>query len=304
VASGPSIVCPVDFSDASGVALRYAAAVATYFRGRLAVVTVNDPILAETAELRLGPDWLGERCHRELESFLAATFPGGMLEGIEVRHDVVTGKAAPEILRVARESGADLIVMSSHGLSGFRKLFFGATTERVLRETTVPVLVTPPSGPGPSTVEEAAGIIKRILVPVDLVTSPSPQVQMAETIADALNVPILLVHVIEPLRSPAALQPHLPNVDAERRTQADQALASIVAAARPGAKVEGLTAYGDSAEEIAKIAKDRQAGLVVMGLHASPVMGSRMGSVTYRVLCLAHGLVLALPPRQAEAAPA
>ena len=33
-----------------------------------------------------------------------------------------------------------------------------------------------------------------------------------------------------------------------------------------------------------------------MGLHSSPVLGPRMGSVTYRVLCLAHRLVLALPP--------
>ena len=214
MASGPSVLCPVDFSDASAVALRYGAAVATHFGGRLTLVTVNDPILAETADLRLGPDWLAERCHRELQSFLAQTFAGRTLDGIDVRHEVVTGKAAPEILRVAKASGADLIVMSTHGLSGFRKLFFGATTERVLRETTVPVLVTPAAGPGPSTLDEAAGIIRRILVPVDLVTSPSPQVRMAETIAGALNVPILLVHVIEPLRSPAALQPHLPNVDA------------------------------------------------------------------------------------------
>jgi nucleotide-binding universal stress UspA family protein len=281
--------------------LRYAAAVATHLGGRLTLVTVNDPILAETADLRLGPDWLSERCHRELKSFLADTFPGRTLDDIDVRYEVVTGKAAPEILRIARESGADAIVMSSHGLSGFRKLFFGATTERVLRETTVPVLVTPAAGGGPSTREEAAAIVRRILVPVDLITSPSPQVRMAEKIAQGLNVPILLVHVIEPIRSPAALQPHLPNVDAERRTQADQALGAVASSVASGLKVEGLTAYGDSAEEIAKIAKDRQVGLIVMGLHASPVSGSRMGSVTYRVLCLSHVLVLALPPRPADA---
>jgi nucleotide-binding universal stress UspA family protein len=57
-----------------------------------------------------------------------------------------------------------------------------------------------------------------------------------------------------------------------------------------------LTAFGDPAEEIAKIAADRKVGLIVMGLHASPRSGPRMGSVTYRVLCLAPTLVLALPP--------
>jgi universal stress protein A len=296
------VLCPVDFSDASRVALRYAAAVATHFKGRLTLLTVNDPILSETADLRLGPDWLKERSQRELASLVSETFAGRTLAGVEVRYEVATGKAAPEILRVARDAAADLIVMSSHGLSGFRKLFFGATTERVLRETTVPVLVTPATGRGPTSTDEAAALVRRILVPVDLVTSPAPQVGMAELIASALGVPIVLAHVIEPLRSPAALQAHLPNVDAERRTQADQALAAIAASMTPGLKVEGLTAYGDSAEEIAKIARDRQAGLIVMGLHASPVSGSRMGSVTYRVLCLARILVLALPPRSASPA--
>ena len=54
--------------------------------------------------------------------------------------------------------------------------------------------------------------------------------------------------------------------------------------------------FGDPPEEIAKVTQDRDAGLIVMGLHASPLKGQRMGSVTYRVLCLAHTPVLALPP--------
>ena len=44
------------------------------------------------------------------------------------------------------------------------------------------------------------------------------------------------------------------------------------------------------------VARDRHAGLLVVGLHASPLLGSRMGSVTYRLLCLTHALVLAMPP--------
>jgi hypothetical protein len=41
--------------------------------------------------------------------------------------------------------------------------------------------------------------------------------------------------------------------------------------------------------------------LIVMGLHSSPLLGPRMGSVTYRVLCLAHRLVLAVPPEPPRA---
>ena len=295
----PSVLCPVDFSDSSRVALRHAAAIASHFGARVTVLTVNDPILAETADIRLGPDWLAKQCRLELESFMAETCSGRALGQVEVRYEVATGKAAPEILRVARESHADLIVMSSRGLSGFRKLFFGATTERVLRETAVPVLVTPPTGTGPLSLEEAAAAIRRVLVPVDLVTPPGRQIGVARAIAETLDVPLLVAHVLEPIRSPVSLQTHLPSVDVERRHQAEQQLNDVVSSI-PGVKVEALTAFGDSAEEIAKIANDRNVGLLVMGLHASLLAGSRMGSVTYRVLCLAHMLVLALPPEPAR----
>ena len=55
-------------------------------------------------------------------------------------------------------------------------------------------------------------------------------------------------------------------------------------------------AYGDPAEEIAKISRDRHAGLIVMGLRAGDSPHGHMGSVTYRVLCVSHAAVLALPP--------
>ncbi len=300
----PSILCPVDFSDSARVALRYAVAVGSHFGATVTLVTVNDPILAESADLKLGPDWLTRQCQTELQSEVAKTFAGRTLENVEMKYVIATGEAAPEILRAARECRCDLIVMSSRGLSGVRKLFFGATTERVLRETSVPMLVTPPSGAAPFTLEEMAAEIRRVLVPVDLVTSPTRQVRVASGIAAALGAPLLLLHVLEPLRTPVPMQMPLPNVDVERRAQADQTLAELSAKIGSGVKVEALTAFGDSAEEIAKIAADRQVGLLVMGLHASPLAGTRMGSVTYRVLCLAHTLVLALPPTPPEVRPA
>jgi universal stress protein A len=292
----PSLLCPVDFSDGSRAALGYAVAIASHFGATVTLLTVNDRVLAETADLKLGADWLAGQCEAELRAMVADTFAGRTLESVTIRYQVTVGAAAPEILRVARESGVSLIVMSSRGLSGVRKLFFGTTTERVLRETSVPVLVTPPTGSAAFTLEEIAADIRRVLVPVDFVAPADPQIRVSSAIASALGAPLLLLHVVEPLRVPVPVQMPLPNVDVERRTQADQALARLAATVGHGVKVEALTAFGDSAEEIAKIAGDRQVGLLVMGLHSSSYAGTRMGSVTYRVLCLSHILVLALPP--------
>ncbi len=210
------------------------------------------------------------------------------------------GKPAGEILRVAHERSCELIVISTHGLTGIRKLFFGSTTERVLRETTRPVLVTPPLDPGPVRLGDAARLIRRILVPVDLSPASRHQTQVARGLAEALIVPLILVHVVEPLRSRLAARLHLAGVEADRRAVAEDGLNELSATLPLRLHPEALVAYGDPAEELAKVARDRQAGLVVMGLHGSPVLGPRMGSVTYRLLCLAPMLVLALPPARVE----
>ena len=296
----PSILCPVDFSDASAGALRYAAAVATHFGTRLIVLTVEDPMLTEALDLGTGIMWTADHSKKELAQFAAKTFGAGPPGGASLEYEVAVGKPASEILRVAREQSSDLIVVSTHGLTGMRKLFFGSTTERVLRETTTPVLVTPPQDPGPIRLEDGKQLIGRIIVPVDLSAASAHQIEVARGIASALAVPLILVHVVEPLRSRFAARLHLAGIDGDRRAEAEDALQELLARASYPGQAEALVAYGDPAEEIAKVARDRQAGLVVMGLHGSPLLGPRMGSVTYRMLCLSSTLVLALPPKRAE----
>lgn len=67
----------------------------------------------------------------------------GIRAQIVVKHDA---DPATAILDYAREAGVDLIVMSTHGRSGLRRLIYGSVTERVLRSVGVPVLVIPSGG--------------------------------------------------------------------------------------------------------------------------------------------------------------
>jgi nucleotide-binding universal stress UspA family protein len=297
MSSPVTVLCPTDFSDASRSALRYAQLVADHFKGRLLILSVEDPLLTEAATLATGTKWDGEAMRRELAAFAGRVLrePAG---GGALDYMVAVGKPAEQILRIAKDQGCDLIVMSTHGLTGMRKLFFGSTTERVLRETTVPVLATPATEEGPRAIEDVARVVRRMLVPVDLSPASVDQVSAARRIAEALQIPMIVTHVVEPVRTPLAAKLHLPGVEAERRTRAEDALNELVEHAAPAVAAEALVAYGEPSEEIVKIARDRQAGLVVIGLHGSPLLGPRMGSVTYRVLCLTHALVLALPPRQ------
>ena len=142
----PRVLCPVDFSDASRGALRYARAIAKHFGTRLVILAVEDPLLTEAIDLGTGVVWNPEDTRHELARFDSKVLHGNPLEVVDVDYHVAVGKPAKQILHVAQEEACDLIVMSTHGLTGMRKLFFGSTTERVLRETTIPVLATPPSG--------------------------------------------------------------------------------------------------------------------------------------------------------------
>jgi nucleotide-binding universal stress UspA family protein len=296
----PSVLCPIDYSDASAGALRYAAAIAEHFVTRLIVLSVEDPLLAAAMDLGTGVHWTRETSEGELAKFVTSTFQDDPPMVAMCEYEVAVGKPPVEILRVARERSCDLIVMSSHGLTGARKLFFGSTTERVLRETTAPVLITPPVNPGPVRVEDARRLLGRIVVPVDLSPASSYQVQVARGLAEALDLPLILLHVIEPVKSRLAARLAPGVLGEHRRVIAEDGLNELLATIPSRLKPETLLVHGDPAEEAAKVVRDRHAGLVLMGLHGSPLLGPRMGSVTYRMLCLTSTLVLALPPRHAN----
>ncbi len=295
----PSILCPIDYSDASAAALHYGAAIAEHFFARLIVLNVEDPLLTTAMNLESGVVWTHQGSEKEIATFVSDVFGADSSTLAMCEYLATVGKPAVEILRVAHERSSDLIVMSSHGLTGPRKLFFGSTTERVLRATTVPVLVTPAVEPGPVHIEEAGQLVGRIVVPVDLTPASVHQTRVASGLAEAFNLPLVLLHVVEPLGSRLFNRFKPRDFEANRKAAAEERL-EVLRAINPSEvreKTEVVIVYGDPAEEAAKVIHDRHAGLVVMGLHSSPLLGPRMGSVTYRMLCLSRTLVLALPPR-------
>ncbi len=292
------IVCGIDFSEGSRVALRSAAALGERFGSRLAIVTVDDPLLASIESV--GASACGDDTRHMLERLVTETL-GNRAKKLDIEYVVRVGRPAEELLEAAREPLADAIVMSSHGLTGIRKLFFGSTTERVLRDAAIPVLVSGSSATGPSSWADAVSAVNRVLIPVDFLSGSETQVRDALCVAETLGVAALVAHVIEPMRLPFARRQDALRIDAERRARADQAMEALLRTPAGQKRVEGLVAYGEPAEEIAKIAHDRHAGLIVMGLRAGHSPHGRMGSVTHRVLCISQAAVLALPPNRAFA---
>jgi len=81
-----------------------------------------------------------------------------------------------------------------------------------------------------------------------------------------------------------------------RRQEAEHALADLMATLPAALRPELVVTHGRPAEEIVRIAHERKADALILGLHSNPGGGPRMGSVAYQVLCHCSALIVALPP--------
>lgn len=293
-----SILCPVDFSDHAGRALRYAAALAGRGDMRLAVIAVADPLLAEAAAAH-GVTLQGEVGRRELAEFVADAIPSASRPASPPSMLLRVGRPEEEIGRAAAEQHADLIVMGTHGLGGYRKMFFGSTTEKVLRTAPIPVLAVTAWNPETASVSDGQPFVdlERVVVPVDLGGLARHQAELAATFAVEFDVPMLLLHVVAGVQATSRWQPTLEAQDRIRVARAEQALEKLASDLSLDARVELEVAMGRPADEIAALAAERRAGLIVMGLKGpGGKADQRPGSIAYRVLCLAQVPVLAVPP--------
>jgi nucleotide-binding universal stress UspA family protein len=137
------ILVPIDFSEHSRDALRYAVDLGAIFDSELILVFVVES-MGYPADLGYGQvaipqieRELTERGRAELER-LAREAVGGVLA---VKIHVPAGRPFVEIIKAAREFEADMIVIATHGHTGVEHILFGSTAEKVVRKAPCPVLV-------------------------------------------------------------------------------------------------------------------------------------------------------------------
>ena len=136
-----TILVPVDFSKYSEYALEVAASIAKNNDAKIVVVHMlglSDAFLTkDEAEEVFNAMYYMKLSKKKFEHFLKKPY----LKDIEVTDTIRNYKVFSEINEVANEFEADLIVMGSHGVSGFTDMFIGSNTEKVVRSSEIPVLV-------------------------------------------------------------------------------------------------------------------------------------------------------------------
>ncbi len=286
------VLCPVDFSDTSAHAVRYASQIATWFKAQLTVQHVYLPLTVEVpgmpAVVESIPDAELERLMSETLTFAART--GGGSPGPTVVID--SGRPADAIVARAARDSADLVVIGTHGAGGFRHLVLGSVTEKVLRQVACPVLTVPPH------VREAGGgtPFQRIVCAVDFSECSLAALDMAAALAETCQAHLRVVHAIEwPWHEPPAPAfDELPQAQADalreyRRYASDRATAALsaVIATVVGDRCEarGEVVHGKPHVQLLDTARTMNADLIALGVHGRSAFDVALfGSTTNQVV--------------------
>ena len=136
------ILHPSDLSPASRAAFTKAIALAKQNRAQLIVAHVLAPLLP-TADGYMSPQQYAEwdaASRKHGEKRLGALVAQARSTGVRASSLLLEGNAADRIVRAARSKRADMIVMGTHGRTGFSRMFLGSVASRVVGLAGCPVM--------------------------------------------------------------------------------------------------------------------------------------------------------------------
>jgi len=144
------ILIPVDYSDTSKTALDYGTELALKFGAAIDIVHVWDrPTYVTDAVLVQRPgeahkpigELIRENAQRDMTEFLSrVTIP----EGVSMQSRLLSGEPSATLVEELKKGQHDLVVLGTHGRTGFAHLLLGSVAERLVRLSPVPVLTVPP----------------------------------------------------------------------------------------------------------------------------------------------------------------
>ncbi|MFA4835291.1 MAG: universal stress protein [Dehalococcoidia bacterium] len=277
------ILVPLDGSTTAEMVLPYVEEIAARYGAAVYLVSVSEMTNANLDNVyRPYLDRLMTQVEYDLGNFKAK-------KETAVYTNVLTGKAAAEIVRYAEENDINLIAMTASGSSGEGPLLLGNIAAKVLRATSRPVLLV--KNPAAGEAIKQKGLIRKVLVPLDgseLGESAIPQV---EALAKALDIEVILLQIVEPII--IASMPDVATVaaptarqEASRQTAVLDYLDKIEMGLRKsGLSVSSALRSGSAAQEIISFADENNIDLIAMSTHGRSGIGRWVfGSITDKVL--------------------
>lgn len=282
------VLCPIDFSEPSTRALAYAVAFAEWHQARLAVMHVApsfEPTLVTPVRNEDTGDVIYPVTREDVLEALhrAAKAAGASPSRVEAIADA--GATVPQILSHAVTWRADLLVVGTHGFSGFDRLLLGSVAERLIHKAACAVLTVPPAAHAASPAPVA---IHRILCPVDFSPSSDLAVGFALDLGRQVGAAVAFLHVVEwPESGEPRAYAHfeVPEFRLQLMADARARLEALAPAGPDGPAVSHHVVSGRPKTQILTHAMEHDTQLIVMGAQGRDGIGlSLLGSTTERVV--------------------
>jgi nucleotide-binding universal stress UspA family protein len=289
------ILVPVDFSRQSAKAVRYAVSLAARFHAEVRLLHVIDPAREPSpAIIRMPlvtqPETMAEIARNLLQSW-AAKF---RIPATAKTCNVQQGGTLKQIIETASRAKADLIVLATHGYTGWQHVIHGSTAERVVQYSRCPVLIVrqreaeflEPNGRGADKHEKIT--IQKILVPVDFSKCSLAGVKYAALLAARFRARLHLFHAIDPYaetiggeRIPGETMSLMDAVREVTRRQMDRLTQSAILA---GVAWETEIRVGTPVDEICSKTGGDGVHVIVLSTHGySGVRQALVGGVARQV---------------------
>jgi len=264
----------VDFSELSAPALRESALLARCGNSKIVAAYANwfeaPPYFTENRVAELQAEFRESLWEaRRLLNTVVASALGDAASGVEKR--VVEALPVDGIRDLAASTGAGLVVMGTHGRSGWNRWTLGSVAERVLREVPVPVLTVR---------EEPKPAIRHILCPVTDSEASRAALSAAAGIAACFDATVTALHVNEE-HGAGSISDLCAWIPAEERARCE---------------IRESALRGDPAEEIVRLASEGPCDLLVLGAPRRRFFGGMiLGSTALRAIRHAPCPVLSIP---------
>lgn len=291
-----TILCPIDTSDFSARAARHAMAVGRTFGARVVAMSVRPVAMAPDFWRVPGLSALNAQVDPAEATEAVRVFVQKTTGELPADVRVAFGQVASEILDVADDVAADLIVMGTHGLGGFERLVLGSVTEKVLRKATCPVLAVSGHSGEPGDISKGP-----VVCGLDRSAASRRSLDYALAFARHGSGRLVVVHALEDIsdeepkfgshvNAPECWRAIAPDIQRSYE-------ALVPDAVRQWCTAEVRVPIGRSHQAILTSAGEVGAGLIVLGTAGT---ATPLGSTTHRVVREAGCPVLAVPPARAE----
>lgn len=136
------ILFPTDFSEYSAVAQDYCISIAKKFDAQIYILHVIEIFLPDPDYLSIygDIDKLYKEFEAEAKKYMTQLVNDKQFASLKLQSHITIGKPFLEIIKYAKETNIDLIVMGSHGKSGLNHILFGSTADKVVTKAPCPVL--------------------------------------------------------------------------------------------------------------------------------------------------------------------